>query len=97
MSAWTIARLETDQICQVTEESLIPASCSSLSRRWISRPRLSTWVFGSGSTRAPPDRLFGHQAGPDHPVSHHVSEPLGVGHVGLSARDVLDVLRTETG
>ena len=39
------------------------------------------------------DRRRRHEAGPHHAVRGHVGQPLGIGHVRLAARDVLDVMR----
>src|SRR6476620_10311425 len=39
MSASSIARPETPVISEATDDSLIPASSRTFSKRWISRPR----------------------------------------------------------
>ena len=39
ISAWSISRPETPMMSEATEDNLIPASSSSFSIRWTSRPR----------------------------------------------------------
>jgi hypothetical protein len=90
--ASSIARPETPVMSVATEESLIPASSSSFSRRWTSlarsrtiavrvRVRSRSWRIGSGGTNAPANEA----------VCAELSQPLGVVDVGLATRHALDV------
>jgi len=45
MSASMISREDTLQTAEATEVSLMPASWSTFSRRWIALARESTWVL----------------------------------------------------
>jgi hypothetical protein len=45
MSISTIARLDFDHTLDATDVNLIPASCKSRSRRWISCARAVIWVL----------------------------------------------------
>ncbi len=75
-----------------TEDSLIPASSSSFSSRWISRARVRTHR-GPRPGQVPqlPDRLRWHERAPDQPMRPELGQPRGVGNVGLAPRQVLHV------
>jgi hypothetical protein len=45
MRASIMARVEVPKTLEATEEILIPASCSTLSRRWISWARTTICVL----------------------------------------------------
>jgi hypothetical protein len=42
----SMARPDAPRICEATEESLMPASCSTLSSRWASLARSWIWALG---------------------------------------------------
>jgi len=87
-----IARDDADHTVDATEVSFTPASWSVFSRRWISLARASTWVFLYLVSSRSSDVRRRHERRLHHPVRRHVGQPLGVGEVGLSTRDVLHVL-----
>ena len=70
-----------------TEDSLIPASSSSFSSRWISRAAFPG-DRGAGPGQIPQlaDRLRWHERAADQTVRAELGQPGRVGDVGLAAR-----------
>ena len=92
MRASTIALVDLPRTVDATEESLMPASWSTLSSRWISEPARDLRLPKAGEIAELPNLWRWHEARADHPVGCDIGQPLGGGEVGLAPGDVLHVL-----
>jgi hypothetical protein len=93
MRALSMARPETPSTLEATESNLMPAS----SRVFLDP--LALGVVGldepfaiAGEIPQLPNGRRGHEAAPQQAVFKQVGQPLGVGDVGLAARQDLDVV-----
>ena len=57
----------------------------------LGRPSVALGLAIAGQFPQLTDRRRRHEARSDHPVRGHIREPLGIGHIGLATRDLLDV------
>ena len=77
---------------EATADSLIPASSSSFSSRWTSRPRSRVIaVRARVRSRSCADRLGRHERAADQPVRAELGQPGRVRDIGLAAGQVLHV------
>ena len=73
-----------------TLDSLIPASCSTLTGPLdLPAALLDLGLAVAGQLAQLPDRAGWHEAGPDQPVLDQLGDPGRIGHIGLPPRDVV--------
>jgi hypothetical protein len=83
-------------VVDATLESLIPASWSTFSSRWIVRGTLvGLRLAQSRQVTQSADLRWQHEARAHQPVLHQLADPLRVLDVGLASGDVAQVVRVE--
>ena len=76
-SASSIARADFEYACEATLVSLIPASWSTFSSRWIDATTLVDLCLAKpGQIAQPPNLRRRHEARADQPVLHQLTDPL---------------------